>query len=295
MNFKAKRSSFSRTFSLFTLDGYGKVVLALGITTGFINLTTEELDIYGEIPEWYDLRLPSVAAGNTEFPCLYNLLALLARRGSWKWRCHVVREVEAYQYLSIPEYKHREIATGSGKRSHCKMYQVGEAPRIHDVDMLGEDSLNRSKPQTKRKGGKEKLIDEFSIEGHPMFEMELEGVASSSHYPGQICPPRERKRVVLWACGPLCHVIEETVVYGQELVNPCFGSQKFACACVSGTTIAFLVSPRWSLEQLCHLVRLSAIRSLWKCSIMIQRNCCCSDVLLRALVIDYVPITSLQY
>ncbi|GJT77800.1 hypothetical protein Tco_1044525 [Tanacetum coccineum] len=34
MNFKAKRSSFSRIFSLFTLDGYGKVVLALGMTTG---------------------------------------------------------------------------------------------------------------------------------------------------------------------------------------------------------------------------------------------------------------------
>ncbi|GJV25357.1 hypothetical protein Tco_1378052 [Tanacetum coccineum] len=34
INFKAKRSSFSRTFSLVTLDGYGKVVLALGITTG---------------------------------------------------------------------------------------------------------------------------------------------------------------------------------------------------------------------------------------------------------------------
>ncbi|GJX11887.1 hypothetical protein Tco_0201746 [Tanacetum coccineum] len=34
INFKAKRSSFSRTFSLFTLDGYGKVVLDLGMTTG---------------------------------------------------------------------------------------------------------------------------------------------------------------------------------------------------------------------------------------------------------------------
>ncbi|GJT57294.1 hypothetical protein Tco_0992348 [Tanacetum coccineum] len=34
MNFKAKRSSFSRIFSLFTLDGYGKVVLVLGMTTG---------------------------------------------------------------------------------------------------------------------------------------------------------------------------------------------------------------------------------------------------------------------
>ncbi|GJT10100.1 hypothetical protein Tco_0857142 [Tanacetum coccineum] len=34
MNFKAKRSSFSRIFSFFTLDGYGKVVLALGMTTG---------------------------------------------------------------------------------------------------------------------------------------------------------------------------------------------------------------------------------------------------------------------
>ncbi|GJV96995.1 hypothetical protein Tco_1548572 [Tanacetum coccineum] len=34
INFKAKRSFFSRTFSLVTLDGYGKVVLALGITTG---------------------------------------------------------------------------------------------------------------------------------------------------------------------------------------------------------------------------------------------------------------------
>ncbi|GJR97203.1 hypothetical protein Tco_0269377 [Tanacetum coccineum] len=34
MNFKAKRSSFSRIFSLFTLDGYGKVALVLGMTTG---------------------------------------------------------------------------------------------------------------------------------------------------------------------------------------------------------------------------------------------------------------------
>ncbi|GKF28018.1 hypothetical protein Tco_0094360, partial [Tanacetum coccineum] len=34
INFKAKRSSFSRTFSLVTLDGYGKVSLVLGMTTG---------------------------------------------------------------------------------------------------------------------------------------------------------------------------------------------------------------------------------------------------------------------
>ncbi|GKD59760.1 hypothetical protein Tco_1297269 [Tanacetum coccineum] len=34
INFKAKRSSFSWIFSLFTLDGYGKVVLVLGMTTG---------------------------------------------------------------------------------------------------------------------------------------------------------------------------------------------------------------------------------------------------------------------
>ncbi|GJR03451.1 hypothetical protein Tco_0526435 [Tanacetum coccineum] len=34
INFKAKRSSFSRTFSLVTLDGYGKVVLVLGMITG---------------------------------------------------------------------------------------------------------------------------------------------------------------------------------------------------------------------------------------------------------------------
>ncbi|GJW28170.1 hypothetical protein Tco_0045045 [Tanacetum coccineum] len=34
MNFKAKRSSFSWIFSLFTLDGYGKVALVLGMTIG---------------------------------------------------------------------------------------------------------------------------------------------------------------------------------------------------------------------------------------------------------------------
>ncbi|GJW23537.1 hypothetical protein Tco_0034159 [Tanacetum coccineum] len=34
INFKDKRSSFSRIFSLFTLDGYGKVALVLGMTTG---------------------------------------------------------------------------------------------------------------------------------------------------------------------------------------------------------------------------------------------------------------------
>ncbi|GJV98767.1 hypothetical protein Tco_1554019 [Tanacetum coccineum] len=49
MNFKAKRSSFSRIFSLFTLDGYGKVVLALGMTTGSSTWT---------IGGWTSLVLP---------------------------------------------------------------------------------------------------------------------------------------------------------------------------------------------------------------------------------------------
>ncbi|GJS40730.1 hypothetical protein Tco_0565773 [Tanacetum coccineum] len=49
MNFKAKRSSFSRTFSLVTLDGYGKVVLALGMTTGSSTGLLDRMDTYGTI------------------------------------------------------------------------------------------------------------------------------------------------------------------------------------------------------------------------------------------------------
>ncbi|GKA10659.1 hypothetical protein Tco_0690092 [Tanacetum coccineum] len=49
MNFKAKRSSFLLIFSLFTLDGYGKVVLVLGMTTGSSSWT---------IGGWTSLVLP---------------------------------------------------------------------------------------------------------------------------------------------------------------------------------------------------------------------------------------------
>ncbi|GJR62760.1 hypothetical protein Tco_1504922 [Tanacetum coccineum] len=48
-NFKVKRSSFSRTFSLFTLDGYGKVVFDPGMTTGSSTWT---------IGGWTSLVLP---------------------------------------------------------------------------------------------------------------------------------------------------------------------------------------------------------------------------------------------
>ncbi|GJS43910.1 hypothetical protein Tco_0568953 [Tanacetum coccineum] len=51
MNFKAKRSSFSRTFSLFTLDGYGKVVLVLGMTTGSSTWTIEVGTSFGILTE----------------------------------------------------------------------------------------------------------------------------------------------------------------------------------------------------------------------------------------------------
>ncbi|GJT42734.1 hypothetical protein Tco_0951449 [Tanacetum coccineum] len=47
MNFKAKRSSFSQTFSLFTLDGYGKVVLALGMDNGLQFGTIQRWTVFG--------------------------------------------------------------------------------------------------------------------------------------------------------------------------------------------------------------------------------------------------------
>ncbi|GKA64012.1 hypothetical protein Tco_0763618 [Tanacetum coccineum] len=63
MNFKAKRSSFSRIFSLFTLDGYGKVVLALGMTTGSSAWT---------IGGWTSLVL---SLGSTPFPTVLVLVS----------------------------------------------------------------------------------------------------------------------------------------------------------------------------------------------------------------------------
>ncbi|GJX38746.1 hypothetical protein Tco_0252049 [Tanacetum coccineum] len=43
MNFKAKRSSFSRIFSLLTLDGYGKLIFVLGMTTGSSTWTNRKV------------------------------------------------------------------------------------------------------------------------------------------------------------------------------------------------------------------------------------------------------------